>query len=186
MAHYVSFYQKHISTYKLVNFSILSDFFFFLISVLGGVYVDFDEVILRSLEPLRVYEYTQGHELPHTLGSQLVMAKKNATFLTHWYLSYRDKYKYDWAYNALWVPWEIAVKFPHLIHVEGYNFTRPSWRHVNRIFYKSYDWSTNYGMHLFIRWYNRTTDVNVIRTLRTTIGSVSRHVLFGNKELCTE
>ena len=118
------------------------------------------------------------------MGSQFVMAKKNATFLNYWYTSYRDDYKKTWAYNALWVPNNLAKKYPDLIHVEGYNFTRPNWKNVKQIFKENYDWSTNYGMHLYVRWYKNDTDVSIIRTLNTTIGSVCRHVLFGDKELC--
>lgn len=148
------------------------------------MYLDFDEVILRPLEPLRKYEYVQGRERDVTMGSQLVMAKKNATFLNHWYLSYRDDYRKTWAWNALWVPDKLAREHPQLIHVEGYNFTRPNWQHVNLIFNTNYDFSTNYGMHMYIRWYKNQTDSTVIRTLNTTVGAVARHVLFGNKELC--
>lgn len=150
----------------------------------GGVYLDFDEIILRPLEPLRKYEYTQGHERDVTMGSQLVMAKKNATFLNHWYHSYRDDYQKSWAWNALWVPEKLSRKYPNLIHVEGYNFTRPNWQRVDLIYKHNYDFSTNYGMHMYVRWYKNYTDSTVIRKLNTTVGAVARHVLFGNKELC--
>jgi len=118
------------------------------------------------------------------MGSQLVISKRNATFLRLWYESYRDDYRKIWAYNALWVPNTLAKKHPDLIHVEGFNFTRPNWKDYKLIFDGNYDWSTNYGMHLYSRWYNTAIDVNIIRTLNTTLGSVSRHILFGNKELC--
>ena len=32
---------------------------FCLFSVYGGIYLDFDEIILRSVDNLRTYEYTQ-------------------------------------------------------------------------------------------------------------------------------
>ncbi|XP_060593020.1 uncharacterized protein LOC132747619 [Ruditapes philippinarum] len=152
----------------------------------GGIYLDFDEIVLRPLEPLRKYDYTQGHERDVTMGSQLVISKKNATFLNHWYNSYRDDYRKSWAWNALWVPDKLSKQYPNLIHVEGYNFTRPNWQQVNLIFNQNYDWSTNYGMHLYIRWYKNETNNVIIRTLNTTIGAVCRHVLFGNKELCVK
>ena len=154
------------------------------ISVYGGLYLDFDEVLLRSPESLRQFPFTMGHEISNAMGSQFVMAARNASFLYHWYLSYRDDYKKSWGYNALSVPHKVANKNPELIHVEGYNFTRPNWKNVNQIFKENYDWSTNYGMHMYVRWYKNKTDVDIIRTLNTTIGSVSRHVLLGNKELC--
>ncbi|XP_052806612.1 uncharacterized protein LOC128235861 [Mya arenaria] len=150
----------------------------------GGIYLDFDELLLRPLHPLRKYPYTQGHEMHFSMGSQLVMAARDAPFLRMWYYGYRDDYRRIWAYNALWVPNTLAKKHPDLIHVEGYNFTRPSWKNVKLIFDANYDWSSNYGMHMYARWYRRPIDVTSMRTLNTTVGSVSRYILLGNKELC--
>lgn len=148
--------------------------------------MDFDELVLRPLHSLRRFHYTQGHELASTMGSQLVISKRNATFLRLWYESYRDDYRKIWAYNALWVPNTLAKQRPELIHVEGFNFTRPSWKNYRQIFDENYDWSTNYGMHMYARWYKRPINLDIIRTLNTTIGAVSRHILFGNKELCVK
>ena len=80
---------------------------------------------------------------------------------------------------------KIAGRYPDLIHVEGYNFTRPNAGHVKQIFKQNYKWDKNYGMHLYLRWYKNDTSIDTIRRLNTTIGSVSRHILFGNKELCS-
>ena len=119
------------------------------------------------------------------MGSHFVIARRNATFLTHWYNSYRDNYKPDRTWNSLEVPFDIATRFPRIIHVEGYNFTRPNKSNLDQIFKQNYDWSTNYGIHLYIKAFKQRLNATVIRTLNTTIGSVCRHVLFGNKELCS-
>lgn len=152
----------------------------------GGIYLDFDEVVLRPLDSLRRFPHTQGHELSFTMGSQLVMSERGSEFVKLWYQSYRDDYRKIWAYNALWVPNKLAKQHPELIHVEGYNFTRPSWQKHKLIFEGNYDWRWNYGMHMYARWYKNPINVDIIRTLNTTIGSVSRHILLGNKELCTD
>lgn len=113
------------------------------------------------------------------------MAEKNATFLQHWYRGYLEDYRrVSWNYNALELPVKLVEKFPSLIHIEGYNFTRPSWRFRALIYSHNYNWSTNYAMHLFLRFYTNFTDENTIRYLNTTIGAISRHVIFGNKNLC--
>jgi mannosyltransferase OCH1-like enzyme len=156
----------------------------FKITEYGGIYLDFDEVLLRPIDSLRRFQHTQGHELKRTMGSQVVMSKKNATFLNLWYKSYRDDYKKIWAYNALWVPNTLAKNHPELIHVEGFNFTRPNWQNTKLIYDGNYNWATNYGMHMYARWYRRPINLDIIRTLNTTVGAVSRHILFGNKELC--
>ena len=147
------------------------------------MYLDWDEVLLRPLEPLRQYEYTQGQALADTLGSQVIMAARNATFLNLWHQGYK-KYSQVWGENALRRPYIIAQHHPHLIHIEGYNFTRPDTTSRVWIFERNFDWSINYAMHLFIRFYKRNASVDSIRRLNTTIGAVSRHILFGNKELC--
>jgi len=50
----------------------------------GGIYLDLDEVLLRPLHVLRKFPYTQGHELPTTIGSQLILAARDAPFLALW------------------------------------------------------------------------------------------------------
>ena len=156
------------------------------ISAYGGVYIDTDQLLLRPLEPLRQYEYTQGYAEERSLGSQVIMSKKNATFLQLWYDTYRYDYRPIWLHNALLLPANLAKKYPHLIHIEGFNFTRPNWPNRQQIFKGNYDWSTNYGMHLFERAYKNETTTEIIRTLNSTIGAVCRHVLFGNKEMCID
>ena len=113
------------------------------------------------------------------------MAKKNATFLHRWYNSYSTDYKRDnWSYNALVVSAQLAEKYPDLIHIGKYHFSRPSWVDRHLIYSLNYNWTLNYGIHLYLRDYKKYTDEVVIRNLNTTIGAISRHVLFGNKELC--
>ncbi|KAL3836289.1 hypothetical protein ACJMK2_021726 [Sinanodonta woodiana] len=173
-------FLEHIS--DVMRIEILKDY--------GGIYLDYDEVVLRPLEPLRVYEYVQGLEFPNQLGSQLIMAKKNATFLQLWYDSYKN-YSEDPLYNAQEVPATLAKRHPKLIHVEGYNFTRPNWKSAGLIFNHNYNWSTNYAMHSYARilmtkYPDRNVNLTNIRYLNNTIGSISRHVLLGSKELCEE
>ena len=131
--------------------------------------------------------YLQGHEDPNTLAAAFLMSKKNATFLHYWYRTYKEKYVRNWGWNAVIAPYKLAKTYPHLIHVEGYNFTTPNAGHKHQIFKENYKWDKNYGMHLYLRFYNlkNITSENTIRRLNTTIGSVCRHILFGNKDLCS-
>lgn len=155
------------------------------IQVYGGVYLDWDEILLRSLEPLRQYDYTQGQAIPGNLGNQVIMGKRNATFLALWYEGYRN-YTGVWGGNSLFYPRKLSLMYPHLIHVEGFNFTKPGPGGIGLIQKENYDWTTNYAIHLYIRYYKKETDIDIIKSLNTTIGSVSRHVLFGDKELCLD
>ena len=125
-----------------------------------------------------------GHAMEERLGNQVVMANRNATFLKIYYDNYKQYNPSSWVENSLQVPYRLSKKYPNLIHVEGYNFTRPNWNQLPMIFEQNYDWSTNYAMHMYIRAYKKEANIDIIRRLNTTVGSVCRHVLFGNKELC--
>ena len=143
--------------------------------------------LIHCLKSLSYFLFFQGYEQqdinPIKIGSQFIMSKKNSSFLYLWYESYIKDYRgNDWAYNALIIPGRLSKKYPNLIHVPPYYFTRPmSHKHIH---YWQYDWSLNYAIHMFQRYYRYHIDENSIRTLDTTVGSISRHVLFNNKELC--
>lgn len=144
-----------------------------------------DEVLLKPLDRFRHHKYTQGLEEPWLMGSQVILAEKNATFLRLWQKSYYNDYQTSWTYNALQVPFHLSKKYPDLIHVAGYSFLRPNYHELHQLFRENYDWSENYGMHLFIRHYKEKFDLTVVKTLNTTMGSIGRHIFFGNKSLCT-
>ena len=127
------------------------------------------------------------------MGSQFVMAKRGSPFLHLWLNSYETNYRKDWTYNALEVPFQIARQLPDLIHIEGNRFTRPNGWQYYLIFDRNYNWSDNYAMHLYSRHfkekYKNTNDwyrfnEYGIGLMNITLGSVARHILYGNKELC--
>ena len=127
-----------------------------------------------------------GQVFKTTFGNQVIFGRKNATFLKLWHDSYKDYKKKNWGHNSLVKPFQIAKANPSLIHIEGFNFTRPHGGNMGLIFFKNYDWSTNYAMHLYIRYYKKPINLKIIRTLNATMGSVARHIFFGNKDLCIE
>ena len=118
------------------------------------------------------------------MGSQFVMAKPKAGFLKLWHRSYFEDYRPNWTYNALVIPYKIARQLPDIIHVEGNSFSRPDWFGRDLIFDKNINWADNYAMHLYSRWYKHIINERTIGLTNTTLGSISRHILFGNKELC--
>lgn len=118
------------------------------------------------------------------MGSQLIMAAPNATFLHLWYNSYVTDYSEEWSYNALSVPFQLSQIHSRLIHIEGRKFTNPSWNDRHLIYHHNFDWSDNYAIHLYIRDYKYDHTFTSLCSLNTTIGAVGRHALFGNKALC--
>ncbi|CAC5384493.1 unnamed protein product [Mytilus coruscus] len=150
----------------------------------GGIYIDTDEIILSSLDPVRKYPFTLSRAVDWNLSNGLILAEKNATFLKIWHSEYKTYNKSQWGYHSTIVPYLLSKKYPDLIHVENKTFVRPSWQQLPLLFEKNFNWSENYGIHLYIRFYKFTHDFNDIKYLNTTIGSVARHVLYGSKELC--
>ena len=123
--------------------------------------------------------------MTNLLSNSVMFAEKNASFLHLWHRQYETDYRASgWGHNSLGVPTKLAKNNPSLIHIAGYKFVKPNVIQRHLIFKQNFDWSDNYAIHLFVRYYKKKTDEFVIRNLNTTIGSVSRHVLFGNKELC--
>ncbi|XP_076088311.1 uncharacterized protein LOC143058747 [Mytilus galloprovincialis] len=150
----------------------------------GGIYMDTDEIILRSLDNLRKYPFTLSHAVDHNLSNGLILSEKNAAFLSKWFSEYKTYSKVQWAYHSTIVPNLLSEKYPDLIHVENKTFVRPNYTQLRLLFEMNFDWSKNYAIHLYIRFYKFIHDFNDIRYLNTTIGSVARHVLYGSKELC--
>lgn len=145
--------------------------------------MDADQVLLRTLDPLRGFDYTGGLETNNAIGAGLIIGKKNAPFLQLWYLSFHTFKDSEWGAHPVLMPFKLSRIFPQLIHVEIGTFYNPTWRNTKLIFKENYDWSKSYSIHLYFRYYNKDHDPEDIKTLDTTIGSVYRHVFYGNKNL---
>lgn len=61
----------------------------------GGIYLDNDVYVVNSLDKYRIYEMTVGFEIKNRtiMGSQVLIAHKNARFLKAWFETYRTDYK---------------------------------------------------------------------------------------------
>ena len=153
---------------------------FFLVEY-GGVYADLDEILLKSIEPLRQYDCTMAELLEQGyLGCMFFMAKKNSSFVNLWKEGYRN-YVTGWGHNSQKVPYLLWKEHPDLINVEETKFEKPG---MKIIFEENYNWTTNWATHLAVRFYKKPIDLNIIRKLNVMMGALSRHVLHGNKEIC--
>ncbi len=56
----------------------------------GGIYLDNDAYVVRCLDRYRKFEAVVNCEDNESMGSQVIIAHKNARFLTAWLNSYRD------------------------------------------------------------------------------------------------
>lgn len=84
----------------------------------GGIYLDNDSYIVRSLNDFRRYEFTLGWRPGKLMQNQIILSHKNSRFLKLWYESYRNNYKPNsWYYNAGEYPaFNILSKMPYLVH----------------------------------------------------------------------
>ena len=118
------------------------------------------------------------------------MSVPNAKFLYHWIKAYDDTYDPDkWGFHSTIIPfklWKDHQNETGLIHVEDKTFHRPNPRDASRLIYNdNYNWSNNYAIHMYIRQTKTVHTFKDIKFLNTTVGSVSRFILFDSKELCS-
>ena len=152
----------------------------------GGIYMDLDMIILKSFDPLRVYDVTMGLESPGFLANGMIIAKPNATFLTIWHDEYRTFKDYQWAEHSVMLPYRLWKAHPNLIHVEERYLQRPNWMETNMIFGDViYDWSKNYAMHLAYRFHKVDHNLDDIKYMHTTMAEVFRYVYYGTTNLFT-
>lgn len=151
----------------------------------GGIYLDMDMVLVKGIDFFRRYSCTMSRMRSHLLASSFIMAEKNASFLQKWLDGYRFHYRNDsYIYSAMNYPSQLSNNYTDLIHVEFETLSRPWTQHGDTIYYTNFNWSTLYGIHLYNRIYYSPVNESVIRQMNTTFGAISRHILYGNKELC--
>lgn len=154
----------------------------------GGIYLDYDVIVLRSFDPLRVYDATLGKEKPPKFIAGIIVARKNAPFVKLWYESYRNNYRpIDWDFNCARVTYQLYQKRPDLLHVEPYRFTTPDWTERENLWNKVIDWK---GMGLYVihvmlhlNWQEYTPEN--VKSLNSTFGQVVRYIYYGSPSLIT-
>ena len=151
----------------------------------GGIYFDLDVVALRDFEPLLRYPVTLGAETPHLLGSGVILAQPNATFLHLWKDKYRNYEPTKWNYNSVVVPMELAKRHAAIVHIEWFTIHRPNWFERDWLYAegKLWDWSENFAVHLWYRTHDGDYDPITIRTLNTTVGEIFRFIYYGSPQL---
>ncbi|XP_069698646.1 uncharacterized protein [Periplaneta americana] len=83
----------------------------------GGIYIDSDTLVLRSLDRFRHFEMVVGWPNGEYMGTQVLVAHPDARFLDLWLNSYRRYHPREWYYNAGQEPTQqILEKAPYLVH----------------------------------------------------------------------
>jgi hypothetical protein len=171
----------------------------------GGIYLDRDVLVFKSLDPFRKFEMTLDYEFvwnSKTLGNQIQIAHKRARFLRLYLQTYK---KYDgsqWYWNAGWFPTErIINKYPHLVHSMNREFGL-SWHEMCPTLYLNNinNWAEKFfTVHTFMRNNNirHITDwcfpgrkpsilefnEENVKTLNNTFGQMARHILYNSVDI---
>lgn len=118
----------------------------------GGIFLDNDAYIIKSLNDFRRYEMTLNWDEGQFLGTQILLAHKDARFLRLWLESYRGAYRGDlWYYNAGEHPTKyILWTQPELIHRVKVQFGVDT-DFIGHLFQQEWSgWRRMYAMHLLI------------------------------------
>ena len=154
------------------------------ISEYGGIYLDNDQLVLRSLDSFRNYSFVMGHESSNNLGNSLIISEKGAKFLDVWYKSYRSYNPKQWGIHSTFVPFTLAKLYPTLIHIENYSFIKPDIDGILEVYTGHYDWANNYAIHLYTRWIKKSYTIEELKFLNTSLGEIARQIMFGFSNLC--
>jgi hypothetical protein len=117
----------------------------------GGIYLDNDVYVIKSLNEFRKFEMVLSIEKKSIIGNQVLIAHKNARYLKAVYDSYRTKYNASsWYYNGGVLPGEILKQHPKIAHIVPVKFG------VQILFMRIYkikgwkEWKNFYTIHLLM------------------------------------
>lgn len=146
----------------------------------GGIYMDLDVIALKSFDPLRKHNFTLGLESPFHLGNGVIVSVKNAEFLKLWYDEYRSFSDLEYNIHSVIVPYILSLKYPGLINVEMDTINYPDWSShgLDLLYYKRYDWSRNYCIHMWYRLHKKEYTPAYIKTLNSTFGEIARFIYY--------
>lgn len=151
----------------------------------GGIYLDTDQYILRSLDEFRNNDCTMGVAHDGEMGSALIIATRHSKFIQKWIASYRSYDQKSWGGNSVIMAKKLAEKFPDLVRFHKHHCM--FFPHGMLLYNQNYKWSHSYAIHIYkIGQINMLKCINfeTLRKLNNTIGAFFRYILYDNKELC--
>jgi hypothetical protein len=118
----------------------------------GGIFLDNDTYLVRTVDCFRKYEMVVGRDENGYIGTQILLANKDARFLCLWLETYREYHPDRWYFNAGQKPaLEILWHKPELVHSV---WTLFGVHDLSRELYRQYrwkEWRNYYAIHLLIR-----------------------------------
>ena len=167
---------------NLVKLEILLEF--------GGIMLESDVILVRSLDELRYYEIVLGREVARKMGSAIIMSSKNSPFLRQWHSSYKSDFRQNSLdYNCCILPYKMSLKYKGNLYVEPYKLTSPDWQHKQLLFTDNTDsntlsWTELFAVHLMFMNQRESAVYNpvYIKSLRNLIGKVLRLIYYGSAD----
>lgn len=155
----------------------------------GGIYLDTDTMVLKSLNQLRRKEKAvMGMFSEIWLGNAAILSNKNSSFLRRWFYQYSDFDGNDMDLFVKWsmkVPMMLSLQYPDEIHVEKTRMMRPNKRReeLHAFFRGLIDLTDHYTVHVNARWQKdydkqRNRTIAQLAVLKTTYGEVARRALW--------
>lgn len=116
----------------------------------GGIYLDNDSYIVQNLEVFFENDMTLGRETGGGISDQVLIAKRNATFLHLWLDSYVDYRRTEWFYNGGELPTKILRENPNLVHAVPTKLAE--YKTIPSLLYyqDTNKWKTHYAIHLLV------------------------------------
>lgn len=176
----------HISGRKIKFIQHKADIFrLHILEEYGGIYLDTDQYILRSLDEFRNNECTMGVAHDGAIGSALIIAARHSRFIKKWIESYHSYDPQSWGDNSVTMGKKLAEKFPDLVRL--YKHHCLFFPHGLVLFNQNYKWSHSYAIHIFKTGHIdmlKSINFDIVQKLNNTIGAIFRYILYDNKELC--
>lgn len=116
----------------------------------GGIFLDNDAYVVNNLDDFRKFEMAIGWDENQCIGTQVIVAHKDARFLPLWLESYKVYHADKWYYNAGCKPTEeILYKTPELVHRVKLLFGVHMLVHnLYKIYWEG--WRKQYAVHLLL------------------------------------
>ena len=154
---------------------------------IGGIYLDTDSVVLKSLNHFRNSSLVLGEVSNQNLANGMILGSRDSWAIHRWYHEYKYFRRDSWGHNSVMVPWAIWKLWPDKIYAVPMLFCRPNYLELKYIYRYLYNWHSNYIIHMYSRYMLHEDGVEErslkqIAILNTTYGEIARFVLWGSPE----
>lgn len=121
---------------------------------MGGIYLDTDVLVMKSLDELRNFPATLGREGQVLLNNGVILAQPKAAFICVWLEAYRqyNPSGFDWNTYSVRYPFILSFMYKASVHVEEERIAKPNMHEApGKLFSGHFDWSQHYTVHVWKR-----------------------------------